>query len=68
MLGTVEGVGGSEAHARSDALAQATDHGATHVRLDPAHPDLEDGLTFVVTAKMFECLSPEEQFPPDGYL
>jgi hypothetical protein len=66
-LGAVEGVGGSEKHARENALELAADRGATHVWLDRAHPDLEDGLTYVVTAKMWKCPPPAEQFPPDGY-
>ena len=66
-VGVVEGVGGSEKHARENALRLAADRGATHVRLEPAHPDLEDGLTFVVTAKMWKCQTAEEQFPPVGY-
>jgi hypothetical protein len=66
-LGSVEGAGGNEKHAKADALDQAADRGATHVRLDTAHPDLEDGMTIVVTAKLFVCSPPGEQFPPDGY-
>lgn len=66
-LGVVEGIGGSEKRARENALEQASDRGATHVRLEPAHPDLEDGMTFVATATMFKCLSPDEQFAPNGY-
>ncbi|UCH30083.1 MAG: hypothetical protein JSV06_03390 [Myxococcales bacterium] len=66
-IGVVEGVGGSEKRARENALEQAADRGATHVRLDRAHPDLEDGLTFVVTAKMWTCPTADEQFPPAGY-
>jgi hypothetical protein len=66
-LGVVEGVGGSEKHARANAIELASERGATHVRLDEAHPDLEDGMTFVVSAKMWECSPPGEEFPPDGY-
>lgn len=66
-LGVVEGVGGSEKNARDKALELAANRGATHVRLERAHPDLEDGMTYVVTAKMWECPSADEQFPPDGY-
>lgn len=63
----LEGVGGSERHARQNALELASERGATHVRLDQAHPDLEDGLTFVAAATMFVCPSEGQQFPPDGY-
>jgi len=66
-IGVVEGVGGNETSARQSALELASERGATHVRLDQAHPDLEDGMVFVVTAKMWVCPSAEEQFPPDGY-
>jgi len=66
-LGVVEGVGGNDRAARADALDQAAERGATHVVLEPAHPDLEDGLTIVATATMFACPSPDEQFPPAGY-
>jgi hypothetical protein len=66
-LGYVDGVGGSDRSARRDALELAVARGATHVRLDSAHPDLEDGMTMVVTAKLFRCPPPGEQFPPDGY-
>jgi len=66
-IGVVEGVGGNDRAARADARQQAADRGATHVRLDTAHPDLEDGMTIVVTAKLFVCPPPGEQFPPDGY-
>jgi len=66
-LGVVEGVGGNDEHARQDALAQAALQGATHVRLEPAHPDVEDGMTIVVTCTMFKCAQPGEVFPPNGY-
>lgn len=66
-IGVVEGVGGNERAARADALGQASDRGATHVRLEPAHPDLEDGLTMIVTATMYRCPDPGTEFPPDGY-
>ena len=66
-LGVVEGVGGNAEHARKDALDQAAERGATHVVLEPAHPDLEDGMTIVVTGTIFECPPPDEVFPPDGY-
>ncbi len=66
-LGTVEGAGGSAKFAKADALDQASARGATHVRLEPAHPDLEDGMTMVVTCTMFKCPPPGQDFPPDGY-
>jgi hypothetical protein len=66
-LGIVEGVGGNEEHARANALDQAVAQDATHVRLEPAHPDLEDGMTIVVTCTMFKCPPPGEVFPPAGY-
>jgi hypothetical protein len=66
-LGSVDGVGGNAEHAKADALEQASERGATHVRLEPAHPDLEDGMTIVVTCTMFKCLPPSEALPPDGY-
>lgn len=66
-IGSVEGFGSDARHARRDAISQAALRGATHVRLDEAHPDLEDGMTISVTATMFRCRFPEQEFPPDGY-
>ena len=66
-LGVVEGVGGNADSARVDALERAAERGATHASLEPAHPDLEDGMTIVVTGTVFACPSPNEAFPPDGY-
>lgn len=66
-LGVVEGVAGNDRAARIDALDQAVERGATHAVLEPAHPDLEDGMTMIVTATIFACPSPDEEFPPDGY-
>ncbi len=66
-LGVVEGAGGSAEHARKDALEQAAERGATHVLLQPAHPDLEDGMTMVVTGKIYGCPPPDEVYPPNGY-
>lgn len=66
-LGVIEGVGGNAEHAKADALDQAAERGATHARLQPAHPDLEDGMTMVVTGKVFECLPPDVMLPPTGY-
>ena len=66
-LGVVEGVGGNAEHARKDALVQAAERGATHVLLESAHPDLEDGMTMVVTGEIYGCPSSDEALPPDGY-
>jgi hypothetical protein len=66
-IGSVEGAGGNAQHAREDALDQASERGATHVVLDPAHPDLQNGMTTIVTATMFVCPPPDEVFPPAGY-
>ena len=66
-LGVVEGVAGNAERARADALDRAAERGATHVWLEPAHPDLEDGMTMVVTGTIFECPSPEVMLPPAGY-
>jgi hypothetical protein len=66
-LGVVEGVGRDDPHARENALDLAAERGATHVRLDPAHPDLEDGMTSIVTCTMFRCPSSDEVLPPTGY-
>jgi hypothetical protein len=66
-LGVVEGAGGNAQHARADALEQASERGATHVQLESAHPDLEDGMTIIVTATMFACPPPDEVYPPTGY-
>jgi len=66
-IGVVEGVGGNAQHARNDALEQAAERGATHILLDSPHPDLEDGMTMVVTGKIFSCPSPDDVYPPAGY-
>jgi len=66
-LGVVEGAGGDAAHARKDALEQAAERGATHILLESAHPDLEDGLTTIVTGRIFGCPPPDEVYPPTGY-
>lgn len=66
-IGFVEGVAGNDKAAREKALEQAAARGATHARLDAAHPDLEDGVTIVVSATLYYCPSPDERFPPDGY-
>lgn len=66
-IGVVEGVGGNDQRARKDALEQAAERGATHIVLEPAHPDLEDGMTIVVTGRIFRCPSPDEAYPPTGY-
>ncbi|MFW2389607.1 MAG: hypothetical protein ACN4G0_14800 [Polyangiales bacterium] len=66
-IGFVEGFAGNEQAARKKALEQAAARGATHARLDAAHPDLEDGMTIVVSATLFYCPPPDERFPPDGY-
>jgi len=66
-IGVVEGIGGNAQHARKDALEQAAERGATHIVLEPAHPDLEDGMTTVVTGRIFSCPPPDEVYPPTGY-
>ena len=66
-IGVVEGVGGDAQHARKDALEQAAERGATHIVLESAHPDLEDGMTTIVTGKIFGCPPPGEVYPPTGY-
>lgn len=66
-LGVIEGAGGNPEHARKDVLEQAAERGATHIILEPAHPDLEDGMTMVMTGTIFRCPPPDEVFPPDGY-
>ncbi|MDH3817003.1 MAG: hypothetical protein OES21_00230 [Myxococcales bacterium] len=66
-IGVVEGVGGNAQYARKNALEQAAERGATHIVLESAHPDLEDGMTIVVTGKIFGCPPPDEVLPPDGY-
>jgi hypothetical protein len=66
-LGVVEGIGGNDERAKADALDQAAERGATHVRLEPAHPDLEDGMTILVTGTLFRCPPSDEVFPPAGY-
>jgi len=66
-LGAVEGVGGNAERAKADALDRAVERGATHARLEPAHPDLEEGVTIVVTGVLFRCQPSDEVFPPAGY-
>ena len=66
-IGVVEGAGGNDSAARADALKQAAERGATHILLEPARPDLEDGMTMVVNATLYRCPPPNEVFPPVGY-
>ncbi len=66
-LGVVEGVGGNAERAKADALDRAVERGATHARLERAHPDLEDGMAIVVTGAIFRCPSSDEVFSPAGY-
>jgi hypothetical protein len=66
-IGFVEGVAGNDKAALDNALEQAVARGATHVRLDSPHPDLEDGMTIVVSATLYYCPPADERFPPDGY-
>ncbi|MDH3727764.1 MAG: hypothetical protein OER77_09545 [Myxococcales bacterium] len=66
-IGVVEGAGGNDRTARADAFEQAAERGATHIMLEPAQPDLEDGMTMIVTAKLYRCPPPDEVFPPVGY-
>ena len=66
-LGVVEGAGGDATHARKDALEQAAERGATHILLESAHPDLEDGMTMIVTGRIYGCPPPDEVYPPTGY-
>lgn len=66
-LGFLEGVAGNDRAARADALEQAAERGATHIMLEPAHPDLEDGMSMIVTARIYRCPPPDEVYPPVGY-
>lgn len=66
-IGVVEGAGGNDRAARADAFDQAAERGATHIMLEPAQPDLEDGMTMIVTATLYRCPPPNEVFPPVGY-
>ncbi len=66
-IGVVEGAGGNDRTARADAFEQAAERGATHILLEPAQPDLEDGMTMIVVAKLYRCPPPDEVFPPVGY-
>jgi hypothetical protein len=66
-IGVVEGAGGDTEHARADAMEQAAERGATHILLEPAHPDLEDGMTMVMTGTLFRCPPSGEVYPPIGY-
>ncbi len=66
-IGVVEGAGGNDRAARADAFEQAAERGATHIMLQPPHPDLEDGMTMIVTAKIYRCPPPDEVFAPVGY-
>jgi hypothetical protein len=48
-------------------MEQAAERGATHILLEPAHPDLEDGMTMVMTGTLFRCPPSGEVYPPIGY-
>jgi hypothetical protein len=66
-IGVVEGAGGNDRAARADAFEQAAERGATHIILESPHPDLEDGMTIVATARIYRCPPPGEVYPPVGY-
>ncbi len=66
-LESLEGVAGNDRAARANALERAAERGATHIMLEPAHPDLEDGMSMIVTARIYRCPPPDEVYPPVGY-
>ena len=68
-LGVVEGVGGNAEHAQGRMHSSRLQSGARPTSwLEPAHPDLEDGMTIVVTGTVFAAVRrPDQVFPPDGY-
>lgn len=66
-LGVVRGVGGQARHAIANARERARERGATHMVLGRPEPDIEQGLTTVVEATLFECPPPGTFFPPIGY-
>jgi hypothetical protein len=66
-LGAVEGVGGGDERAIADALARAAARRATHVILGRPHLNVENGLTTVVDATLFDCPPPGAEYPPVGY-
>lgn len=66
-VGVVRGVGGRDETAIDNALARASELGATHVVLGT--PDLNpiDGVTTVVDATLFVCLPAPTEYAPVGY-
>jgi hypothetical protein len=66
-LGVVEGVGGGNERATAYALARAAARGATHVILGRPHLNVENGVTTVVDATLFDCPLPGAEYPPVGY-
>jgi hypothetical protein len=66
-LGVVEGVGGRDETAIDNALAQASERGATHVVLGTPDLNITSGITTVVDATLFDCLPAPADYPPVGY-
>lgn len=66
-LGVVEGVGGREETAIDNALAKASERGATHVVLGTPDLNITSGITTVVDATLFDCLPEPADYPPVGY-
>ncbi len=66
-IGVVEGVGGRDETAIQNALAQASKRGATHVVLGTPDLNVNDGMTTVVDATLFDCLPAPAEYAPVGY-
>jgi len=66
-VGSVEGVGGGDERAIADAKERAARFGATHMVLGTPDLNVNDGLTTVVDATLFDCPPPGAEYPPVGY-
>lgn len=63
----MEGVGGGDERAIADAKERAARFGATHMVLGTPDLNVNDGLTTVVDATLFDCPPPGAEYPPVGY-
>jgi len=66
-IGVIQGEGGGADSAIAEAKKRAAEKGATHVLLGEPELDIDNGLTTLVEATLFDCPPPGSEFPPVGY-
>jgi len=66
-IGVVSGEGGGAESAMAEAKKRAAEKGATHAVFEKPELDIDDGVTTVVDATLFDCPPPGSEFPPVGY-